>query len=255
MFFVISKILKVFLLPLTWIIGFLVLSYLIKNKRWKKRLFVTAIVVLVIFSDKPLLQWAQYMSTRSYAHQQLTKNYYRIAVIMGGFSNGMDTTSMQVSYLDDRGSRLWEAIKLYEAGKVEKIMITGDASINVNAAGSNTADAFKQYLRDFGIHDGNIILEQHARNTRENAIYSIAILDSLGYKPDQCLLITSATHLKRSLNSFEQEGWGVDCYATNIYPKPHPNFYSFIPQWKSLTDWHELLNEWFGIIVYKILGY
>lgn len=255
MFFIISKILKVFLLPLTWILGLLVFAYLIKNKRWKKRLFVSAIVMLIVFSNKPLLNWAQYLTTKQYSHQQLPKKYYRVAVVMGGFSNGMDTASMQVSFLDDRGDRLWEAIRLYEAGTVERIMISGDATISMDGDGNSNADALKSYLGDFGIHNGDLILEQHARNTRENATFSTAMLDSMGYRPDQCLLVTSATHMKRSLASFEACGWTLDGYATNIYPKPHPSLISFIPQWKPLTDWHELLNEWFGGIVYKTVGY
>ena len=105
------------------------------------------------------------------------------------------------------------------------------------------------------IHDDDMILEHYARNTRENATYSIAILDSLGHTPEQCLIVTSATHLKRSLACFEAEGWTIDGYATNIYPKPHPKLYQFLPQWKPLTDWKELLNEWFGSIVYKTIGY
>ena len=254
MFFAISKILKVFLLPLTWIFLLFLLSYWLKNKKSRKRCFVAAIIIMVVFSNKPLLQWSQYMTTKQYSHQKLPTKCYKVAVVMGGYGS-MDTASMQVSYLDDRGARLWEAIRLYDAGIVDKIMISGDATINVNDEGHGTADAFKEFMADLGIHNGDLILEQHARNTRENATYSTAMLDSLGYKPEQCLLISSATHIKRSLASFESCGWTLDAYATNIYPKPHPKFINFIPNWKTLTDWHELLNEWFGSLVYKIVGY
>ncbi len=255
MFFVISKILKIFILPLTWIIGLLILAFFIKNKAWRKGLFISAIVLLVIFTDKPLLQWSQYMTTKRYSTQIVPKEYYKVAIIMGGFSNGMDTTTTQISYVDDRGDRLWEAIRLYESGVVEKIMVSGDATISKGIDGNSTSDYFRRYLSDFGIHDGDLILEQYARNTRENATLSIAILDSLGYKAEDCLLITSATHLKRSLACFESEGWTIDGYATNIYTKPHPKLYQFLPQWKPLTEWKELLNEWAGSLVYKIVGY
>lgn len=256
MFFVISKILKVFLLPLTWIFLLFILAYLSKNKKWRKKHFIIAIIILLVFSNKPLLQWSQYMTTRSYSHQQLHKKYYKVAVVLGGFGNGgMDTVSMQPNYIDDRGARLWEAIRLYEAGTVEKIMISGDATVTIDKKGNSTADALKKYLEDFGIHDSDLILEQHARNTRENATMSIAILDSLGYNQNDCLLVTSATHMKRSLACFEACDWTLEGYATNIYPKPHPKLYHFIPSWKTLIDWHELLNEWVGGIVYKIVGY
>lgn len=255
MFFVISKILKIFILPLTWILLLLVIAYFAKNKKWRRGFFISAVVLLLVFTNKPLLQLAQYMTTRQYSHQKMPKKYYQVAVVMGGFSDGFDTATMQPYFIDDRGSRLWEAIRLYESGVVEKIMITGDATISIRKDGNGTSDAFKNYLSDFGIHTDNLILEHQARNTRENATYSIAILDSLGYNPEQCLLVTSATHLKRSLACFEAEGWTLDGYATNIYPKPHPKAYQFLPQWKPLTDWKELLNEWFGSIVYKIVGY
>lgn len=256
MFFVISKILKVFLLPLTWIFLLFLLSYWLKNKKWRRGCFIAAIVTILVFSNKPLLQWSQYMTTRSYSHQELQKKYYKVAIVMGGFGNGgMDSVSMQPNYIDDRGARLWEAIRLYESGTVEKIMITGDATISADKNGNSTADSFKEYLGDFGIHESDLILEQHARNTRENATMSVAMLDSMGYSPEDCLLITSASHIKRSLASFEACDWTLDTYATNIYHKPHLTLYNFIPNWKVLSDWHELLNEWFGAIVYKIFGY
>ena len=256
MFFVVSKILKVFILPLTWILGLLVLSYWVKDKRWRKRLFIVAICMLVLFSNKPLLQWAQYMTTRQYSHQKMPKKYYEVAIVLGGFSScPIDTANVQLNYIDDRGARLWEALRLYEAGIVEKILITGDATISIDRKGNTTAEAMKQYLNDFGIHEGDLILEQKARNTRDNAELSIALLDSLGHQADKCLLVTSASHLKRAQACFSTLGWSMDCYATNIYPRPHLEWKSFIPSWKTLTDWHELMNEWMGVMGYRIVGY
>lgn len=252
MFFVVSKILKVFLLPLTWVVLLFILAYFIKDKKWRRGFFISAIVILLVFTNKPLLQWAQYMTTRQYSHQKLPKKYYNVAIVMGGFSDSFDTATMQPNYIENRGARLWEAIHLYQSGVAEKILITGDACSSLSSDGETTAEEFKRYLGDFSIHDDNIILEQHARNTVENATYSIAILDSLGILPDSCILITSASHMKRSLKSFANKDWTVDGYAVNIYPKPHPTIYNFIPQWQVLTDWKELINEWVGGIVYKI---
>ena len=254
MFFVVSKIAKVFILPLTWVLLLLVVSHFIKNKKWRRGTFVAAIAMLLVFSNKPLLDWSRYMTTRQYSHQKLPKKYYNVAVVMGGFGS-IDSASTQITYLDDRGARLWEAIRLYESGVVDKLLITGDATSSIDANGHSTADVFRDYVSDFGIHENDLLLEQHARNTRENARYSIAMLDSMEFSSEQCLLVTSATHIKRSHSCFEKLGWDMDVYATNVYPKPHPNAIDFIPRWRTLTDWHELLNEWVGNVVYKIVGY
>lgn len=254
MFFLISKLLKFLVFPLTWVVVLFILSYLVKNKKWRLGMFIAALILLLVFSCKPLLQTAQYLTTKKYSEQQLPKRCYKVAIVMGGYGR-MNEKTGQMSYIDDRGERLWEPVRLYHSGYVEKILISGDASINMDAEGNSTADAFIQFMKGLGIYEHDIILEQHARNTTENATYSIAILDSLQYKPEECLLVTSATHMKRSQACFANEGWTVDGYAVNIYPKPQVKLYYFIPSWKTLTDWNELTNEWVGNIVYKIVGY
>lgn len=254
MFFILSKILKVFLMPMFWVVTLFILAYLVKNKKWRKGLFIGALTVLLIFSDKPLMQYVQYLSTKVYSHQQLPKTTYPVAVVMGGFGK-MDTETGQISFVRDRGARLWEPIRLYHCGIVDKILISGDATSNLDADGNSDADLFLKYMQNAGVPSRDIILEQHARNTRENATYSTVLLDSLGYADKDCLLITSATHMKRTQQCFLKEGWTIDPYAVNIYPKPHPRYYEFFPSWKTITDWEEILNEWFGNIAYKIVGY
>ena len=257
MFFYISKLLKFIIFPFTWVVALFVLAYFVKNKKWRRGWFIAALVVLLVFSCKPLLQTFQYLTTKSYSHQQLPKKYYKVAVVMGGYGH-MNLQTGQMSYIDDRGERLWEPIRLYHSGIVEKILISGDASIAIDkdsgSDSNSTVETFMHFMKGLGIYEHDIILEQKARNTTENATFSIALLDSLHYKPEECLLVTSATHMKRSLACFANEGWHVDGYAVNIYTKPQVKPHSFIPSWKTLTDWNELLNEWVGGIVYKISG-
>ena len=252
MFFFLSKLLKVFIFPLTWILLLFILAYFVKNKKWRRGLFIAAIAVTLVFSNKPLLQWAQYLTTRPYSQQQMPKEFYRIGIVMGGYSNGMNTQTNQPEYINNRGERLWEAIRLYQCGIIEKIMITGDATFYRDQEGTTSEMSFRKYLSSFGIHDTDLILEPKARNTTENAAYSIALLDSLKYHPEECLIITSASHMKRSLYCFDNYHWITQGYAVNIYPKPHISLNQFIPSWQAITDWQELLNEWFGNIAYKI---
>ncbi len=237
-----------------WVLALLILAYLVKNKKWRRGFFISAIAVLLVFSNKPLMQYAQYLSTRTYSHQQLPATTYSVAVVMGGFGK-MNTETNQIDYLRDRGTRLWEPIRLYHSGIVDKILISGDATCNIDVDGNSDAMVFLKYMQNLGIPARDIILEQQARNTRENATYSIAMLDSLGYSDKDCLLVTSATHMKRSLQCFAREGWNIEPYAVNIYTKPHPHLYEFIPSWRTITDWEEILNEWFGNIVYRVVGY
>ena len=254
MFFVLSKILKVFVMPLSWVVGLLIVAYFVKSKKWRRGLFIAAIAMLVIFTNKPLLQWAQYASTKQYAEVGNPEKHYKVAVVMGGFAR-MEKTSGQMCSYRDRSARIWEPIRLMNAGYVDKILVSGDPTSSMDKEGHTTADYFLQYMRELGIADSCWILEQKARNTRENAVFSIAMLDSLGYTAEDCLLVTSASHIRRSEGCFAAEGWDVDCYAVNIYPKPKVTYTNMLPSWQCATDWDELMNEWVGNVVYQITGY
>lgn len=255
MFFILSKLLKVFIFPITWIIGLLIIAYFVKNKQKRRVIFIISCILLVVFTNKPILNHFQYALTKNYAKTNDPQKHYRVAVVMGGFGH-MNTQTNQLCYFQDRGARIWEPIRLWECGIVDKILVSGDQTIELNKDGETTADHFLHYMHQVGIPDTCWILEQQARNTQENATYSIAILDSLGYQADDCLLVTSASHMKRAYNCFLDEGWSMSTYAVNIYSKPgRLRFQDILPSWQTLIDWNELFNEWVGVIVYKIVGY
>lgn len=255
MFYIISKLLKFIVMPLSWVIGLLIAATFVKDKGWRRLLFGTAVVLMIVFTDKPLLQLAQYHYTKGSSCILPPKAHYDIAIIMGGFGS-MNTSVGQFIPFQDRSPRLMETLRLHNMGIVDKILISGDETIAIDNKGNTTAPAFLRYMEQMGVPDSCWILEQKARNSRENATYSIAILDSLGYRPQQCLLVSSASHLRRSLDCFTALGWNMDTYATNIYPYPgHQHFRDFVPSWRILIDWQELLNEYFGNIVYRIVGY
>lgn len=257
MFFVISKVLKFLIMPFSWAIGLLIATYFVrKHKGWKRGLFIAAIVILLVFTCRPLLQVAQYQRTKAYATLLPPKPHYKAAIVLGGFGRRMDATTVQFVPFRDRSPRLFEAIRLQRMGVVDKILITGDECIAADKKGNTTAHLFLQYMQQLGIADSSILLEQHARNTRENATFSIAILDSLNIPADSCLLITSASHTSRSLACFQAQGWNVDCYATNIYPKPQGlTWNNYLPSGQTIIDWEELINEYLGEQIYKIVGY
>lgn len=258
MFYIVSKILKFFLLPMTWVLGLLVLALFIKDKK-RNRLRVACIIAsavfFLLFSNRPLFNFARYLTTKSYLEQKDPQKYYPVAIVMGGFGN-MNCESHQFNSMLDRGGRLYEAIRLQRLGIVGRILVTGDACVNFNPDSTSSYEEFRSYVSQYGVPKENILAEQHARNTRENATYTIPILDSLGYCPDDCLLITSASHMQRSLACFSAQGWNLTPYAVNIYPPvSHLQVKDFMPVYHILSDWQELMNEWFGLLVYKVMGY
>ena len=255
MYYILSRILKFLLFPMTWVLVLLTIAVFVKDKKHSNRrllFFSIEMFVFLVFTNKPLLEWVQYRMTKDYAAQGLPDRYYPVAIVMGGFGN-MNPQTGQMNTLYDRGGRLYETVRLQRMGIVGKILVTGDATVNLDDDGNSTAPAFREYLSQMGVPKQNILCEQRARSTHENATYSIAMLDSLGYTAEDCLLVTSATHIRRSLGAFAAEGWEVEPYAVNIVAKPtNLQLKNFTPQYTTLTDWQQVLNELFGNIAYRL---
>ncbi len=257
MFFELSKLLNFFISPVTWIVLLLIFTFRFKKKKLRKICLVASIVVFVVFTNPLLLAYVKYFSVREYSMQQTacTGRHYRLALVMGGFAT-MNKETGQMRYEQDRADRLWEAVRLWKKGAVDRILITGDPTSSIMEDGSTTAGLFLDYMEELGIPHDAFILEQHARNTRENAAFTAEILKRQDIRDKECLLITSASHIKRSLKCFEREGLHPDFLPVNVCDKPHSiSHRTFYPSWEVAVKWQELMNEWVGELVYKIMGY
>lgn len=174
---------------------------------------------------------------------------------MGGFAS-MNRETRQMRYEQDRADRLWEAVRLWRNGTIEKILITGDGTSIVQPDGTSTEKLFLQYMEEMGIPQKVFILEKQALNTRQNTLFTAEILKKENIKGEECLLITSATHMKRSLACFKKTGIHPDYFPVNTYDTPKIiNHRTFYPQWEAAIEWQELMNEWIGDRVYQIMGY
>lgn len=256
MFFELSKLLNFFLSPITWILLFLIAFLVFKRKLWKRMSVICSVALFIIFTNNILIDSVRYHAVREYSSISLdTAKRYKVAIVMGGFAS-MNKQTGQMCYEQDRADRLWEAIHLWKRGQVENILITGDPTSIIREDGSSDKALFLTYMTELGIPRDIFILEQKARNTHENAKYTQEILAVKQIKDKECILITSVTHMKRSLKCFAKVGIHPDIYPVSVRMKPtHINHRAFYPDWKAAVKWQELLNEWIGDIIYSFVGY
>ena len=256
MFFEISKLLNLFISPITWIILLLLGTFLFKKKKLRKTCLVCSIAVFVVFTNHLLVDYVKYQTVKKYNAIQINpKKKYQVAIVMGGFAS-MNTVTGMMQYQQNRADRLWEAVRLWKSDVVDFILITGDPTSFIDEDGTTTAPLFLNYMGGMGVPRDVFILEQRAKNTHENAEYSVAILQNLNVKDTQCLLITSATHMERSLKCFASVEWHPDFYPVNTYAKLNKvNHRAFYPSWEAAVKWQELFNEWIGNCIYQLMGY
>ena len=242
MFYIISKTFTILLNPATWIIILLLIAYF---KR--KRVFLfAALSIFLVFTNSPLCDKVIVSTTKNYNNAHFNQfRKYKVAVVMGGFSD-VDTVNKTLNYMESSG-RLWEVVRLYKKGEVDKILISGDRC-------TICPKLFYNYMRELGIPDSVFILERKARNTRENATNTVPWLKS-NFKGNEVLLITSAVHMKRGLACFAREGFYPHYYSVETHQGTYITSRSFYPNWKTMDTWQSVFNEWIGYVVYKIMGY
>ena len=93
-------------------------------------------------------------------------------------------------------------------------------------------------------------IENASRNTYENAEFSVKILRNDGV--EKIYLVTSASHMRRSVASFEAAGVEVVPAPTDLPSPIGPTVGDFVPLASSLHESSMALYEWFGLVWYHL---
>ncbi len=253
MFFYLSKILFLFVQPFTWFILCVLAAFLLRGAKWKKRFRIASIVLLVFFTNSFLfLTFCRMWEIHT---PPITKTgNYDVGIVLGGMSEY--NNDLHALSLRRGGDRIWQAISLYKAGKIKKILISGDNGY-ISDRGLHEAKQLKKVLVAWGLPETDILVETASKNTHENAIYTQKVLAKYPEIRTK-LLITSGTHMRRSLACFEKAGLHCDAFSTDLFTGPKAHFYwdqYVVPDWSLFNDWKTLMKEWIGYLAYAMMGY
>jgi uncharacterized SAM-binding protein YcdF (DUF218 family) len=256
MFFILSKIFAFVLKPIVWIFICFLISFWTNNEKRKRFLFLSGLVLLILLTNNAFFQLVvRWWEPDPVSINRLKKDY-DFLILLGGYSDyetAMGKSEFQLGMLF--GNRLNTALQLYKKGKAKKIILTGGSG-KLLGEKYGEAEYVAPYLRTLGIPDSAIIIENQSRNTRENAIFSKQIVDSI-QKGASCLLVTSALHMPRSKACYDKADLATTIYPTDYYSRDYENLLKFLlePSSSNLFAWEAVVHEWIGVITYKIKGY
>jgi uncharacterized SAM-binding protein YcdF (DUF218 family) len=247
MFFFLSKIFEFFIYPLSWVLILMVLALLVKKIAVRRKLFIAAFAVLVIFSNPFLLnQFAQRWDITTQTLNPAQK--YSCAIVLGGFSSEMGNDS---GYFNWSADRFIQALKLYTTGKVSHILVTGGNGTLLDR-GFKEADWVHKELKAFKVPDSCILIEDKSRNTLENAAFTKVILARSGLKPPY-VLVTSGFHMRRSLAIFGKQHIPVVPFSCNFIGRVgNITVADLVPDGGTLLGWNIYIKELIGSLVNKL---
>ncbi|MBN8703609.1 MAG: YdcF family protein [Bacteroidetes bacterium] len=253
MFFTLSKITSFLTFPFTWVVVLLLLSFFWKKEVVKRKLWIASIVVLLFFSNGFILdEVMRYWEVQAIKQNEIPANI-TTAIILGGnvsYDESLDRVQIHRS-----ADRLMQTVDLYKKGIVKKIIFTGGSASLVY---KHKREAFyaKRLLLNLGVKMEDIYIEYDSKNTYENAIFTKAITEK-EFPAQTFLLVTSAFHMRRSIQCFEKAGISVFAYSADRYSGPRKFYldHLLLPNAEALAIWNIVIHEIVGTITYKIKGY
>ncbi len=244
-FYIISKIFTFFLAPAIWIVVLLIWRYFAKRRLIKKRVTIAAVCIFLLFSNEVIYT----LLANAWQPKPVTLNreQYEAGIILGGI---VAFDKKKKGFFGEDEDRFYQTYKLYHAGTIKKILVSGGT---VDKDLPEEADFIKNEMIAIGVKPEDIITETRSKTTRENALFSKRIIDSLHIKPPY-VLITSSQHMPRASRLFTNAGLNVVPYPC-AYSVINENFALddyLLPKIGILDDWQRFLKELTGFIIYNV---
>lgn len=225
-----------------------------KNPERKRKLWILAFAVLIIFSNPFLANEIIKAWEMTPISSNTIEQPYDVGILLGGSLRTYDQQYERPIY-SQSVDRLLQTIALYKSGKVKKILLSGGSG-SPTRPDERESEIILKVLEQTGIPKEDILVENVSRNTYENAVQSALILKNK-FPGGKFLLITSAFHMRRSIACFNKAGLKTTMYPVD--PRAHNNIYTpenaLFPHAGALLIWDAMVHEWIGLISYKIAGY
>lgn len=241
-----SKILPLFVLPIG-ITLLLIGAGIVRRRRWP---LVAAIVVLWL-SSMPLVAGPLARALEDGA-TRLPVDSVGIADAIVVLSTGRMTAPgpEAVSEWTD-ADRFFGGVQLLRAGKAPLLVFTGGWSPwEPNAP--TEGEVMTEYATAIGIPREQIVTTGRVFNTAEEAVAVAAVLKARQQGTTRIILVTSAFHVPRARQLFEQAGLAVSVFPVDFYGTGGgTSVMDVLPTAGALTQTQMALRELYGRLYYR----
>lgn len=238
--FLLKKIITAFCMPLPLAALLLVIGLLL----WRsgrvltgKTLAFFSLLFVYILSIHPTAEWMAGYLERQYPSYQHSDRQDIDYVLVLGSSHMSDDAQPITSFLSSIGlTRLMEGLRIYQLNPGSKLLFSGYSGRDQ----MSHAQALKHVANYLGVPEGDMILEEGVKDTREEAEHWLSVVQN-----KSLVVVTSATHMPRSMYLFEQAARNSP-YQPMIFPGPT----EYISHQNSAFSW----DGWFpaGRNLYRV---
>lgn len=253
---IMTKIAPLFLYPVGMVIVLTAIGMIVvyRQRRLAIALFSFATLWLWVASTPIFADWAIAKLERQYPAQPIDQTPSAdVAIILGGAVSQPAPPRVDLD-LNKSSDRVLQAARLYEAGLVHRILVTG-GNVPWRPDIEPEAELIRSLLIAWGVPSNAVETAGKSRNTYENAL---EVKEMQQKRPfETALLITSAAHMPRAMAVFEKMGVPVTASATDIEAlKGVPSSpLRWLPDVAALAMTTMAVRELLGYWAYQLRGY
>jgi uncharacterized SAM-binding protein YcdF (DUF218 family) len=254
MFFILSKTIAFLLLPsnilfLVGLIGLVLLAT--RFRRAGVRMMAICLVLMTVIGFVPFGgMLVRALESRFPPWNPAGAAPDGIIVLGGAISPDLSRLygAVQLSDSAERVTVIPELARAYPNARI--IYSGGDASLFADKG--READYLYPLLDTFGVPRDRVTIENRARNTYENAVFSKELAKP---KPgERWLLVTSAAHMPRAIGCFRRAGFPVEAYPVDWHTGGAMKFRLTNRFSGGLGGLDNAVHEWTGLLAYWLRG-
>lgn len=257
-----SKLLPLFVYPLGLACGLLVLALILlwQRPRWAAGAIATALALLLIASSTWTETWLVSSLERQYRSLQPIPSADAIVVLGGGVRPSVPPRPwVEVA---EAGDRILYGAHLLQQGKAPLLILSG-GRIDWKEGGPPESSDMATLAMAMGVPKTAILEDPTSLNTYQNAVNVKAILDQRQLK--RILLVTSASHMPRSIAIFRRQGIEAipvptdflisDQSITELQTTSQAKLLAILPDAAHLYNVSRAMKEYLGLLVYRLRGW
>lgn len=241
-----------FVSALLYPIGLIVLAALLccvflwLNKKILSRLsLIFGVGVFLLSSNLSFATWLVTKLEAQYPQKEIVNVPKSDAILVLGGGLRMPTEPAKHVQLGAASDRYWYAVQLYNAGKSEKIILSGGNLVQ-RAGFESEAFYARELLIAWGVPKDVILIEEDSRTTLENKIFVQPVLK--GNNVNSILLVTSAIHMPRAFGLFKSLPYQITPTSADVIVR-HNNksALSWLPSATAFNLTTVAMHEYYGL--------
>ncbi len=250
--YVLSKVLWFPLRPGTFalLLGCVGLWAVWRRRRWGRWPLLAALGFYLVVLATPVSQWMLIPLEERFPRPASPPAQVDGIVVLGGAVDQNLTEARGIPALNGAAERLTEPLALARRYPQARLVFTGGQGSLVHG-GLTEADVVRRLWTALGLPPERVTYEDAARNTYQNAVLTHALVRPA--PGETWLLVTSASHMPRSVGVFRRAGWSIRPWPVNYRTGRSLAAWYDAPFPERLGQFETALREWIGLVAYRLM--